>query len=431
MSNNTTTPQDSEQSVQRTITLYNGKEVEAAPADIVELFDGGLALLGDDDLVSLYDSEWAIVNRHNVITLHDGSRAIEDHHDIVLLHCGNYALLEDCRYCAGYERWYHYDDCTRWQCDWYSDAYLEEHTFICEACDRRYHNDGYGTDGLCDECHAERDSDEDDDDDDDGECDNRRDPYRIRGYTDRAANHFTPEGKGPLFFGIELEVEAKKGDPVMQARLAYEQLGFDYVTMKSDGSLSENGFEIVTRPDTAEVHKRKFAKFLETASKTMTSWNNGRCGMHIHATRDAMSQLQLGKLLVWLNHEANVPIIKLIAGRSLDRWAKTEYGKKASDAKKFSHDRYVTLNVSGPTAELRIFRGTLKSESFLKNLEFYEALIEFTAPAKHRLSDMEKPQPFFRFIIANAKKYPNLHAFCTRRRIYAAVGVQEAEVLNS
>jgi hypothetical protein len=227
-----------------------------------------------------------------------------------------------------------------------------------------------------------------------------------------------------LFFGIELEVEAKNGDPIMQARLAYEQLGLDYVTMKSDGSLSDSGFEIVTRPDTAEVHKRKFAKFLETASKTLTSWNNGRCGMHIHATRDAMSQLQLGKLLVWLNHEANVPIIKLIAGRSLDRWAKTEYGKKASDAKKFSHDRYVTLNVSGPTAELRIFRGTLKPESFLKNIEFYEALIEFTAPAKHRLSDMEHPQPFFNFIVTNAKKYPNLHAFCTRRRIYAAVGVQ-------
>lgn len=427
MSNNTTTPQDAEQSVQRTITLYNGKEVEVDPANIVELFDGELALLGDDNLVSLYDSEWAIAGHHLVVTLHDGNRAVSDHHDIVLLQCGNYALLEDCRYCTGYEEWYHRADCNRWRGDWYSDGYLEDCTFECQNCGERVHNDDMCGDGYCEGC----DSDRNDDDDDDGECDRGGDPYRIRGYMDRAANHFTPEGKGPLFFGIELEVEAKKGDPVMQARLAYEQLGLDYVTMKSDGSLSENGFEIVTRPDTAEVHKRKFAKFLETASKTMTSWNNGRCGMHIHATRDAMSQLQLGKLLVWLNHEANVPIIKLIAGRSLDRWAKTEYGKKASDAKRFSHDRYVTLNVSGPTAELRIFRGTLKSESFLKNLEFYEALIEFTAPAKHRLSDMEQPQPFFRFIIANAKKYPNLHAFCNRRRIYAAVGVQEAEVLNS
>lgn len=426
MSNNTTTPQDAEQSVQRTITLYNGKEVEVDPADIVELFDGELALLGDDGLVTLYDSEWAITGHHLVVTLIYGGFAVSDHHDIVLLQCGNYALMADCRYCTGYEEWYHRDDCNRWRGDWYSDGYLEDCTFECHNCGERNHNDDMCGDGYCEGCDSDRN-----DDDDDGECDRGGDPYRIRGYTDRAANHFTPEGKGPLFFGIELEVEAKKGDPVMQARLAYEQLGLDYVTMKSDGSLSENGFEIVTRPDTAEVHKRKFAKFLETASKTMTSWNNGRCGMHIHATRDAMSQLQLGKLLVWLNHEANVPIIKLIAGRSLDRWAKTEYGKKASDAKRFSHDRYVTLNVSGPTAELRIFRGTLKSESFLKNLEFYEALIEFTAPAKHRLSDMEQPQPFFKFIITNAKKYSNLHAFCTRRRIYAAVGVQEAEVLNS
>jgi hypothetical protein len=422
MSNNTITPPLAEQSVPRTTTLYNGDVVDTPRCELVELFDGDFALIVDPDLVTLFDDTFAIDSidgHHEVIKLHDSTYAVQNHHDTVTLHNGEYALDDDCRYCQGLDEYYLSEECERWRGDWYSDEYLRENTFVCDSCGDRYHNDDYASDDLCSYCYSS-----DDDDSDDDECDNGRDPYRIRSYSDRAANHFTPEGKGPLFFGIELEVEAKNGDPIMQARLAYEQLGLDYVTMKSDGSLSDSGFEIVTRPDTAEVHKRKFAKFLETASKTLTSWNNGRCGMHIHATRDAMSQLQLGKLLVWLNHEANVPIIKLIAGRSLDRWAKTEYGKKASDAKKFSHDRYVTLNVSGPTAELRIFRGTLKPESFLKNIEFYEALIEFTAPAKHRLSDMEQPQPFFNFIVTNAKKYPNLHAFCTRRRIYAAVGVQ-------
>ena len=425
MSNNTTTPPPAELSVPRTTVLYDGEVVDTPLGELVELFDGEFALIEDDNLVKLFDDEFAIDGHHEVVTLYDGTRAVRGHHEIVVLHCGESALTEDCHYCQGYNEWYLQEDCARWHGSWYSDAYLDEDTFHCDSCGERRHNDDYAEEGLCEDCY--RSDDEDSDDDDDNSCD----PYRIRSYSDRAANWFTPEGKGPLFFGIELEVEAKQGDPTKQARHAYEQLGLDYVTMKSDGSLSDSGFEIVTRPDTAEVHKRKFAKFLETASKTLTSWNNGRCGMHIHASRDAMSQLQLGKLLVWLNHEANVPIIKLIAGRSLERWAKTEYGKKASDAKKFSHDRYVTLNVSGATAELRIFRGTLKPESFLKNIEFYEALIAFTAPAKHCLSDMEKPQPFFNYILANAKKYPNLHAFCNRRRIYAAVGVQAAEVLNS
>jgi hypothetical protein len=209
-----------------------------------------------------------------------------------------------------------------------------------------------------------------------------------------------------------------------EARRVYTSLGLDYVVLKRDGSLSDAGFEIVTRPDSLDIHKRKWDGFIKTASQTLTSWTNGRCGMHIHATRSALTQLQLGKMLVWINHPANESVVKTTAGRSLKSWACIETGKKLTDGTKLSPNRYVALNVRDETCELRIFRGTLKPESFYKNLEFYDALIAFCAPANHGCRDIETPQPFLKFVTNNVKSYPHLHEFYVRRGVYSRAGIE-------
>jgi len=406
--NNTATPVVADEE-RDPITLYDGTEIPRCDEiEVVELHNGDYALADDDDLVILHDRSYAITTQDEIVDLHNGDSA----------------LREDVRNCCGYDEYYLDGDGRSWAGSWYSYDYLNERTFICESCDCRYHNDDYATDGHCQECWDSRDSD------DDEECEPAN-PYAVKTYGNRSADYKMPEGQGPLFYGIELEVECKSNiwyDG--EAKRVYQALGLDYVVLKRDGSLSDAGFEIVTRPDSLDIHKRKWADFIKTAANTLTSWSNGRCGMHIHATRSALTQLQLGKMLVWVNHANNESVVKTTAGRSLKQWACTEKGKKLTDGKKLSMNRYVALNVRDETVECRIFRGTLKPESFFKNLEFYDALIAFCAPANHSCTDIETPQPFLKFVTANAKTYPNLHEFYVRRGVYVRAGLVAAKPYN-
>jgi hypothetical protein len=376
------------------VTLHDGTKVEETDfVTIVTLYDGRRALHDDPNLIELHDGELAFCDDEEVVRLHTN---------------GDYALQDEVTYCHGYNEYYLRDEATRYRGYWYSDDYLDENTFICDNCNERLWNDDYATDGLCSGCHDSEDEDHEEDD-----------PYAVKGYSNRSADYMRPQGKGPLFYGIELEVECKSGVNYNdEAHRVYKALGTDYAVLKHDGSLSSSGFEIVTRPDALDIHKNRWAEFIKTSSSTLTSWTNGRCGMHIHATRSALTQLQLGKMLVWINHPSNESLVKTIAGRSLKQWACIETGKKLSDGKKLSPNRYVALNVRDETVEIRIFRGTLKPESFYKNMEFYDALIAFCAPSTHGIKDIETPAAFLRFVQTHRKTYPHLHEFLTRRHQY-------------
>jgi hypothetical protein len=387
--------------------------------DLITLYDGTEIPRCDEiEVVELHNGDYALADDENLATLHDNSYAITTQDEIVDLHNGESALREDVRACCGYDQYYLFGDGRTWEGSWYSYDYLDEHTFCCESCDARYHNDDYAEDGYCQSCWDDRDSDDDEEEE-------YHDPYSVKNYGNRSADYKQSEGKGPLFYGIELEVECKGNVHYSnEARRVYTSLGLDYVVLKRDGSLSDAGFEIVTRPDSLDVHKRKWSEFINSASTTLTSWTNGRCGMHIHASRSALTQLQLGKMLVWINHPNNESVVKTTAGRALKQWACIEMGKKLTDGKKLSPNRYVALNVRDETVEIRIFRGTLKPESFYKNLEFYDALIAFCAPANHGCRDIETPQPFLKFVTNNVKSYPHLHEFYVRRGVYSRAGIE-------
>jgi hypothetical protein len=372
------------------------------------LYDGTIVPAGTE-VRELHDGRWALLDDDNIVELHDGEFAPED--EATCLHNGDWALNGDCRVCSGNSEYYLHDELTRWHGGYFCDDYLSDHTFICDNCGERYDNDDYGSDGNCEDCERNRDPD----DEEDGLAD----------YSCTAANCMTPEGKGPLYFGIELEVESKpsygRGDAVSRA---YSLLGSNYIVCKSDGSLDgERGFEIVTRPDSREVHEKKWDEYLAQAGNSVTSWQSGRCGMHIHASRSALTQLQLGKMLVLVNHENNQEMVTRVAGRNCHQWSSFEK-KKLSDGKRLSDNRYVALNVKTETVECRIFRGTIKKESFMKNLEFYDAVIAFCAPAEHGTGDVETPHKFLSFVDRNRKRYPHLHAFFVCRGIYLGHGIR-------
>ena len=248
---------------------------------------------------------------------------------------------------------------------------------------------------------------------------------RIRNYTNRAAGCFTPEKNVPIKFGIELEVGCDRGygrsDCAAVMAEAIDKSGTNieqYAIFKEDGSLSScDGFEIVTRPDCPSVHKRIWDVTLSDplVTKHMSSFNNGKCGIHIHVSRAPLTELWIGRLLVLVNSPSNRPMIHKIAGRGANDYTRY-YDKKLSDGKGQGIERYEALNIGGSeTIEFRVFRGTLNHDSFLKNIEFVEAALEFTRPHTRSLREMDTPKPFLDFVSKERKLYPHLYAFLRAR----------------
>ena len=377
-----------------------------------------------DDCVQVEDGDWYLLGNtrltynglrypaDEIVVLSCGSRyAHEDDDELVHLASGDIGLRDESRCIDG--EWFDEDDCTS-----------------CEVCCHDIHNDdSYGSPdsgSLCQSCFDNHCSTCDRCDNniwpDDQIYDEENDQYLcsrcdsiertlIKGYCDKSANRKASESKDRLLYGVELEVEHKTSAET-GAKYVSKFLDKQYVTFKRDGSLGHTGFEVVTRPDSMEVHKRKFKElFDDRPGKQLTSWSNGRCGMHVHITKSELSQLQLGKMLCFLNEPANTNMIAKIAGRKPGRWCRV-YKKKVTDIYR-PDERYVALNITEHTAEVRIFRGTLSQAGFFKNLEFVQALVEFCAPANRGIREAVSAREFCRWL--PRKTYPTLHKFLVER----------------
>ncbi|NBT35486.1 MAG: hypothetical protein EBT03_08095 [Betaproteobacteria bacterium] len=372
------------------------------PADVCCTTADGRVFLEADTVADYNGDIWPAVE---CSSLANGEYAHESDEDIVYCYDGEYRHISDCSEVCG---------------NWYPDRMVEG----CSDCDGTMLRDDafHDEDGdaycsecwryeECDQCGLEYHRDRED-----GcpRCD-AEDSTEILPYSSQAANRLQPEHQGKELLGIELEVIAVGGDRERAAAFIRQHVPKKYCVFKEDGSLGPNGFEIVTRRDSMEVHRRVFTHLLsQSPAKYMRSWNtttpsdpSGVCGIHIHVNRKWLSQLQLGKMLVFLNDINNRRFVCGLAGRTGSSWAKMKH-KKVSDANR--HDeRYVALNIKEKTAELRIFRGTVSLPGFIKNLEFTRALVEFTAPSARSIKQATSWEEFVKWV--PRKTYPTLHEY--------------------
>lgn len=326
-------------------------------------------------------------------------------------------------YVESREEWYLRDDCVRVGHMWEH----ENDAFYCHMCQRGCcdHDSYTDPDGdpICERCHdcnvcscsncGDQQWCDESNLDEDGYCEECAEPASlISGYSDKTANRLKSETKDKLRFGWELEVEGYE-TAEQAAEYIRQHLPATYCTLKRDGSLGEAGVEIVTRPDSMAVHKRMVSTFFkDSPGRALSSWTNGRCGMHVHISKAALSQLQIGKMLCFLNEPAAVNFISKIAGRKPCNWCKV-HKKKLTDVRK-ERDRYTALNVTNAhTVEVRIFKGTLAEAGFMKNLEFVQALVEFTAPGSRSIAQATSHRAFCDWLCK--KSYPHLHAFLTAK----------------
>jgi hypothetical protein len=226
---------------------------------------------------------------------------------------------------------------------------------------------------------------------------------------DGAKPNLKPLGNGKHFYGVELEVEVRDEDSIEEeANNVSSQLGA-YAICKGDGSL-DAGFEICTSPASLDFHRDKlWTKFFAARHAGLSIRAN--CGLHVHCSRNPLSELTIAKIVCFVNMARNADFITTIAGREENSYCHKKI-KKMADASKRSGDRYEAVNLQpSHTIEFRIFKSTTRQSSLFKALEFCDALIKFCMPAGRSVRDCLSRAKFCAYVAEHKRTWPHLHAF--------------------
>jgi hypothetical protein len=269
-----------------------------------------------------------------------------------------------------------------------------EDYFCCDGCGETCHTDQYSEDGFCNDCYSDRN------------------PASIMSYGEDVLDHTTPpDGLNGLRFGFEIEIECEGYTNPGEVAETLLELHSDYIICKSDGSL-HHGLEIVTTPASFETMKdilRKVCKTLATIDG-ITS-HNDTCGTHIHLSKAYLSDLQVGKMRAFVADPANYDFVTCIAQRKTRGYC--QYDKmqaKAGKGKKCEPERRLPINCHPhATIEFRIFRGNLRLDRQLKNLEFTQSLANWCNDCS--IQDTQTPETFIGYLAKHRKTYPHLVQF--------------------
>lgn len=224
---------------------------------------------------------------------------------------------------------------------------------------------------------------------------------------------------GALLYGVELEMEPKPDQHRRAQQALAEALNgpsTDNYILTTDGSL-DYGIELVHAPRTLAQHQNDGVwKAISDSVRgiAMSGAGTEHCGMHVHINRKALSPLTLGKMLVFYNDERMNRYICMIAQRQSNGYS-TRKDKAITDALEDNRDRYERLNMNRRigTVEVRIFRGNLRVERILKNIEFVDASVNYCRQCS--IEDASSWHHFAEWLRLQTRTYPHLIAYLRER----------------
>ena len=125
----------------------------------------------------------------------------------------------------------------------------------------------------------------------------------------------------PPHLGTELEAESNS-QFVRHARTVEQTFPRQFAILKYDGSLSQYGFEICTRPASLEEHRVAWQPFFDAHAArrfVLQSYTSDRCGLHVHISRNGgtwnLSQHTIALIVCFVNLPNNKRFIETVAGR--------------------------------------------------------------------------------------------------------------------
>lgn len=267
-------------------------------------------------------------------------------------------------------------------CDRCADNY-----FYCAGCEEYYHEDECNEhDGnyYCNSCYEEIE------DDDDSSSELRNFSYKPTLKIFKTGKEKEPN----LYIGFELETERDGSqttrDEICRILNSNINKNDTFIYFKRDGSLI-CGVEVVSHAFTWEYFKEKeqqFESILQILSNEgYKSHDTRTCGLHVHINRKYFGNTteeqneNIDKMILFFEYFKDE--IKTFSRRSnynychfLSDSAGISDKKSICNTKKIKElknnfGRYMTINVENSnTVEIRVFKGTLKKESFFASLEF-------------------------------------------------------------
>lgn len=286
---------------------------------------------------------------------------------------------------------------------WCSECYVPR-TFSCGHCNTLVVNErGVQVDNVfwCPSCantHAtecslcgRRTGDTVDDPSGDGACVCRscaenRSSGLVLGYHGLPKSTLKFWGDGPLFLGFELEAGNAPEDKYHRCVIRVNKIDPErrHYHMERDGSIPGNGFELVSAPHTLEEHKKyDWATVVKTMSANGLKSHDcgGRCGLHVHVSRAALSPSDLVNIDAFVLR--NKTFWERVARRTQSDYAR--YIEKPDAQLGGGSERYCAVNFrNADTVEFRLFRGTLRYKTLMATLEIVDGLCRW---AKTRTAD--------------------------------------------
>lgn len=183
-------------------------------------------------------------------------------------------------------------------------------------------------------------------------------------------------GGGGVIFGFENEINYKSEDYDSALKSVYQGFDSNVLYLKSDGSISGAGFEVVSHPMTLDFFDSLDLSPLYSVSPKDRDTS---CGLHVHVSRSSFSgQSHLYKLTEFIN--SNKTLIKKIAGREFCNYAMKIETKVTGVIKGTGgRERYHAVNLTNKnTVEIRIFKSARNELQLRSRIEFVNALVEFT-----------------------------------------------------
>ena len=254
------------------------------------------------------------------------------------------------------------------------------------------------------------------------------------------------KSKPVLHYGVEIETDLRR-DSFDSPEISAESSRFaSFVNLIGKGITGRENLlyckedttclvEVVSHPFSwnywnkfgREIFQTLFSKLRENK---LHGYDAPDSGMHIHVSRKALKPTDILKIMSFVNNSENFQFILDISQRSrekLEDWANPYLSEDAwqtlpricrsvSMAMNYVNRSSAVNLHNRKTIEFRIFRGTLNTMCFAKNLEFVKSLIQWVKVTSiNTVKGEQGLKSYLNFVAKNCNDYENLCFFLSRR----------------